>query len=1414
MNTKIKPTYEPVPVGWHMPQKIELRQEQNEAIKDTMDYFGKAFAPKKGKKDDASAGSPKFLWNAKMRFGKTLSALELLKQMGVRRTLIVTHRPAVKDQWREDFNKIFTDELAAKSRFGYRLDHESQEDRKRKLAEGVLEFDELRRFADQSEENQIVFFVSMQYLRLSSKVGGGDTSKTKEKILDADWDMVIIDEAHEGTKTDRGENVIEYLAKPGVMTLHLSGTPFNIYEEFKSEQIFSWDYPKEQSRKAQWDTLPENQGKPNPYLTLPHMNIMRYDMSKMVEHFVEKIANSENGQIVAKDGEFKFTEFFRVVEDRDNPRYGKFVYEDEVKAFIRKLRKKDDNNFPFSNDEFRRSFAHTLWILPRVAAAKALEELLLEDDVFGKFTIINVAGKNDDDITDDDSLARVNKRIDSKYGGSEPRSITISCGRLTTGVTVRPWTAVLYMKGSDLTSPATYMQTIFRVQSPYTYTDKKTGKRMMKSECYAFDFAPTRALNMVAETAVLATKISKEQQKKATSGKSRKDADRAQSMEHISEMLKHLDMMSYDGVSLKPIDADILFSHLNGAYADRITRNGFDDFRLFDFDAIDSMSPEERKALGEDGEWLKNVTNSGVAKSNGSTPLDLTQLDDEQSAALESAKKKVVAFSDYQEWWKSLDKLERIMAAFFHKQEGRSLHPGYKDVEKKQSKKKDPATEEDKEIDELKKNQEKERKALASTLKSVAVRIPLLIYGAELTGKYEGQDITIDNITEIVDDESWREFMPKSGSKEIDKKWFKKYKKYFHSEIFRLAGQKYRRLAEEADEMHTEDRIQRITEIFDTFRNPDKETVLTPWRVVNMHISDTLGGYCFYNDSFTDANREKAEIKEDGENRIVMTRSPRLIPPNDVSRQIFNNINPLSGESNSRILEINSKTGLYPLYMAYSIYRPLLDNHWGAVCEDGKNTSVQEEHAIWDQVLRDNIFVVCKTEMARSITQRTLRGFRKDEQGNDVQVNAVWPQWKISNSGKKPISLSNGKEILPGETAKVDMVDLLRLAPNTFETTVKSREWWESVDPRNKLKFKKEMPKNIAFDAVVGNPPYQITTAKKETDNGQKRVANIFHLFQMASDNIGRYTSLIYPGGRWIHRSGKGMSKFGLDQINSSSLKILEFIENADFIFDKVDISDGLTIVLKDSKKKDDTFEYIFNRDGKKSSATLTAPGEELIPLNPINKKVSDSIDKIVQHKHFAYLHDSVLSQKLFGIESDFVEKNPGKVRLFEDGDSYNSETEVKLFTNDKAGKSGRARWYIGPKDVIQNGKEYLNQWKVVVSSANAGSQKRNNQIAIFDKNSAFGRSRVALKTFETEEEARNFYNYCQTDLIRFAMLLTDEALTSFAKRVPDILNYKNDNDYIDFSKDVNEEVYSLFDIKDKETKDFIRQFVADKSKN
>lgn len=337
----------------------------------------------------------------------------------------------------------------------------------------------------------------------------------------------------------------------------------------------------------------------------------------------------------------------------------------------------------------------------------------------------------------------------------------------------------------------------------------------------------------------------------------------------------------------------------------------------------------------------------------------------------------------------------------------------------------------------------------------------------------------------------------------------------------------------------------------------------------------------------------------------------------------------------------------------------------------------------------------------------------------------------------------------------------------------------------------------MKFDFCIGNPPYQEEVAKKETKNGQKRSKSIFHHFQIAADNISTVSSvLIYPAARWIHRSGKGMQEFGLSQINDPKLHKLIVYPNASEVFPSTEISDGISIVVKQAAKEIQEFLYIYKTREISCDAMMQSPGSDLIPLDPNNINIINKIKSFVANKNLTYLYDSVLSQKLFGIESDFVENNPDKVKPF--CKNFDIKNEIKVFTNDKAGKAGRATWFIANKDIVQQNQHLINEWQVVVSSASPGGQKRDNQIEIIDNNSAFGRSRVALKSFKTEQEAKNFFRYANSNIIKYAMLLTDENLTSFAKLVPDIVDY-SDKSFIDFSKDIDKQLCDEMGLSDDE---------------
>ena len=1138
---------------------IIFRPEQQEAINKTKKQF------KKGNQ---------MLWNAKMRFGKTLSALQVVKDMEFQHTLILTHRPVVDAGWFEDFGKIFYD----RKDFAYGSKNNGES------------YDSLERQAE-SHGLHYVYFASMQDLR-GSELVGGNFDKNNE-VFATDWDLIIVDEAHEGTQTELGKAVMGELVKKQTKVLRLSGTPFNLLDDFKEDEIYTWDYVMEQRAKVSWDEL--HFGDPNPYASLPTLNIYTYDLGRLLHEFVDE------------DVAFNFKEFFRVNES------GSFCHEKDVRAFLNLLTKEDkDSLYPYANEEYRNIFRHTLWMVPGVKEARALSAMLQTHPVFQHFKVVNVAGDGDQDEESRDALEAVEKAI-----GKDPdatRTITLSCGRLTTGVSVKAWTAVFMLSGSYNTAASSYMQTIFRVQTPATINGR------MKEQCYVFDFAPDRTLKVIAETAKISSKAGK------TSQSDRKA---------MGEFINFCPIISVEGSQMSRFDVPHMLEQLKRVYVERVVRNGFEDNSLYN----DELMKLDDLELQEFDNLKKIIGQTKAMPKTNQVDINSQGLNNEE----------------------------------------------YEEKEKLEKKPKKELTEEErKRLEELKKKT-KNREAAISILRGISIRMPLLIYGAELSD--ENQEITIDNFASLIDPQSWEEFMPKG----VTKQKFNSFKKYYDPEIFCAAGKRIRAMARAADKLSIEERIGRITDIFSTFRNPDKETVLTPWRVVNMHLGDCLGGYNFY----------------DAEYQNVIS-DPRFIDKGEVTAEVFS--------PESRILEINSKSGLYPLYMAYGIYRARVKASLFSV------ETVEEQQAVWDKVIAENIFVICKTPMAKSITKRTLAGFRK------AKVNTRYFE---------------------------DLINQIKNKPENFIAKVaKGHSYWKAIDNDN-----------MKFNAIVGNPPYQEVVDQKESTNGQKVSISIFQYFQTISEKIGKYTALIYPGSRWIHRSGKGLEKFGLIQMNDSHLALLEFFPCSKDIFKDVAIADGLSIVLKNMEKKECGFTYKYSVDGKAITIQANNPGNDMFSLNPQDNEIIKRLDNAIQS--FGCLHDSVLPRNLFSIESDFVEKHPSLVKEFNDGDYYNPETEIKLFTNDKAGKSGRARWYIANKNVITSGREYLNKWKVIVSSANAGGQKRSNQIAIVDNHSAFGRSRVALKTFATEKEAINFFKYATSEIIRFAFLLTDESLTSLAKKFP-----------------------------------------------
>ena len=1255
---------------------ITLRSEQRDAIDQAKERFCKRSGRRGEYQYEVLPEYRQFLWNAKMRFGKTICAMQLMRELDVKRTLIITHRPVVGESWLQAFKQVVgskSSEPKVKGNrdihktyaFGMRSDDES---------ETVGNFYDLQSFVE-TPGNHYAFFVSMQYIRLSELVNsktqaknagkelgnGNSTSKENEMlkadILKTDWDLIIIDEAHEGTLTSLGKGVIQdFLKKETTKMLYLSGTPFNLYEDFKEDEIYTWDYIAEQTAKHNWD-LEHPNGK-NPYAELPKMNIFTYDITKNIDNILDQT------------GVFSFPEFFRTwtgnpkADNASMPEgaKGRFVHEPEVSEFLDLLCKKDaENNFPFSTNEYRQMFRHTLWVVSHVNEAAALEQLLKEHKIFRHFTIVNVAGRSETDEQNENALDKVLKAI-----GDNPEktsTITISCGRLTTGVTVAPWTAVFYLKGGD--RAATYMQTIFRVQSPY-----KTHEGKIKKECYVFDFAPDRALKIVAETAKFSSMATAKEKKKQEG-----DEEKTQEMrdkETVREFIELCPVLSMDGGKMSPMDVNDIYKQLENVFIDRLVRKGFDDPCLYNQDELNKVNPEIINHIGEHGGKAPDEKRKDASKS-----VDLSHMTPEERAEWEENKRQKIAEAKK----KAEEKLKKD-------EEFKAQWEAMSDEEREDWLK---AEAERIARREKAKEEREEFKKRMTNIRGIALRIPLLMYGGADAGDPK-DELTVDNFTRKIKDESWTEFMPKGISKED----FNKIRKCFNATRFEEAGKKYRALTREADFMHIDERIRQITEIFSYFRNPDKETVLTPWRVVNMHMSDTIGGWCWYDESFDE--------------KTGMLCTPRYVDQGDVTRQLFDNVD-LAGEVQTKILEINSKTGLYPLYVTYSLFRRRLDEYIKAECIDKETVSVQEEQVVWDDIVKDNMYVICNTPMAVGITRRTLFGFRQvDQKANIKNVQLI-------------------------ERASKNQEELVQ--------ELKSVGFWKGNTSKQEMKF----------NAVVGNPPYQLS------GHGQKPLPIYQNFIDLARTLKPKCISIVSPS-RWF--AANDLKEFRDSIIKENKLDIIHDFADARLCFPNVEIKGGISYF----RWNDDSNQYcnffIHNDKGvTQTMRNLSTENTEILIRDGYMIKILEK----VQSKNEAKFNSLISSNDPFGF--DMREEHSSKrVKV----PYYNTPKENSaIFYYNGWRKKGVG--YVD-REIINKNTEWVDKVKILIPKAWGTGDTTKDWLKPFivEKNTCCTETYLVVGPFDSLEIAENVVSYMGTKFFHFMvaiMKLTQNAMQGVYCNVP-----------------------------------------------
>lgn len=515
-----------------------MRDEQAFAVDMTSKYFAKA------KKEDLDR-PPKFLWNAKMRFGKTFATYQLAKKMGFKKILILTFKPAVESAWQEDLS--------------HHVDFEGWQFVSNKEAKfDSKKLDE--QFSSCDKSRPVVVFGSFQDMLGTNDVGG---IKTKNEFIHTTrWDLVVFDEYHFGAWRENARNLFEkfdeedndfdiekyqreeagnainetFLPISTSYYLYLSGTPFRALNsgEFLEDQIFNWTYSDEQSAKENWNGMGEN-----PYADLPKMLMLTYKVPVEIVH---------NAVIEGFD-EFDINEFFKAeLQEKGVVESAKFIYENDVQKWLELIRGRfnttDDLKLgsekppmPFSDTTLLNVLTHTLWYLPNVASCYAMSNLLTQKQnavTYGSYKVIVCAGTKAGIGLD--ALYPVQNAMGDPL---KTKTITLTCGKLTTGVTIRPWTGIFMLR--NLKSPESYFQAAFRVQSPWETIDECGNKVILKKECYIFDFALERALRQISDYSC------------------RLKVNDTSPEQKVSEFIQFLPILAFDGASMNKIDAqDIL----------------------------------------------------------------------------------------------------------------------------------------------------------------------------------------------------------------------------------------------------------------------------------------------------------------------------------------------------------------------------------------------------------------------------------------------------------------------------------------------------------------------------------------------------------------------------------------------------------------------------------------------------------------------------------------------------------------------------------------------------------------------------------------------------------------------------------------------------------------------------------------
>ena len=624
-------------------QTFKMRPEQARIVHDTKLYF-------ENEKKMNPGHAPKYLWNCKMRFGKTFASYELAKQMGMKRVLILTFKPAVEDSWE-------TDLLTHIDFAGWQF-YSAKYGKEHNITPEKLD-----------QHKPIVCFGSFQdYLGTDNN---GCIKAKNEWVHTTNWDLVIFDEYHYGAWRENAQKLFyqededsydnfnlkkyreeeadnayneSFLPITTEYYLFLSGTPFRALNngEFVEQQISSWTYSDEQAAKEAWPK--EHPDEPNPYDSLPRMVMMTYKMPDEIE------AKAKGGEF----DEFDLNVFFSAkTNDSGDLNTARFVHEEDVQKWLDMIR---GGYLPMSFDNLKRTTAekpvmpfsdirllnvlnHTLWFLPNIASCYAMRNLLKQPQnrFYHDYKVLLCAGP-----AAGIGLNAVKPVRDAMDPPLKTKTITLSCGKLTTGVTIKPWTGILILR--NLSSPETYFQAAFRVQSPWTIKHEDGTEEIIKHDCYIFDFAVNRALREISDYSCQLNVKEPNPEKK------------------VGDFIKYLPVLAYDGSAMTAVDAGSILDIVTAGTSASLLARRWQSALLVNVDNVTLdklknnkealaalMQMEDFRSLNADidtvinkSEHVKNAKKQGEEKLNYTEKKQLSDEEKESISLRKTIQKKLI----------------------------------------------------------------------------------------------------------------------------------------------------------------------------------------------------------------------------------------------------------------------------------------------------------------------------------------------------------------------------------------------------------------------------------------------------------------------------------------------------------------------------------------------------------------------------------------------------------------------------------------------------------------------------------------------------------------------------------------------------------------------------------------------------